>query len=83
MPLFKVTIARRVPGERPRNPFLIDDIFSPRWSSTVERRVWDKFEAADEDEVRAFFADAKARYLEQVIGFELESITPVISEDAR
>jgi len=79
MPQFKATAVKRHQPERPRNPFLIDDIFSPRWATTVERRIW-TFEATDENEVRRLFAEAKDKCGEHVYGFDLESVTPVSSE---
>ena len=76
MPQFKATATKYTPGERPRNPFLVRDIFSSRWAGTTERRTWE-FDAADEAEVRRLFAEAQSMGVEQVVGFALESVTPV------
>lgn len=81
MAFFKVT-AERSHGlvgkhNQGRNPFLIGDIFDPNLRVRVERRVWERMEAKDEAEVRAFFAQGQRDNLEAVRGFTLLSIEPL------
>lgn len=81
MPKFKA-VAERIhpPAWRPKNPFLIRDVFDKRLSRTIERRTWE-FEAANEREVRKHFADAQAMHVENVAGFELVEVKELLPED--
>ena len=77
MPIFKVEIERPAPNvynEPPSNPFLrklnLDD------TVTMHIRSW-TIEAKDEAEIKAFFADAKEKDLDNVRGYQLRSIIEV------
>jgi len=58
MKTFRVTAERSYGiycDGRPVNPFLIHDIFDPRYRCRVQERTWDHIEARSEAHVRAMF----------------------------
>jgi len=68
---FKVTLAKAEKDNgNPFRPSLINE------THQVELRTWE-FEAENEEAVREFYKDAKAKCLPSVIGFELRSIEAV------
>ena len=76
MPLYRVTLRQwhHLREEGPFfNPFRSRDIWRKR---PCTHRIWE-FEAADEDEVRRLFSEAKATDCDNVRGFELISIEAV------
>jgi hypothetical protein len=73
MPLYRVTLNRWHPLPDGTNPFKIRDVFRKR---PCTERVWE-FEAADEDEVRRYYDDAKKQGIPDVIGFDLARIEQI------
>jgi len=75
MPMFRVVMSKPTAHQPnlPRNPFLIRDIFSPRWSQKRLQRTWE-FEADSEAAVRELLADARKEGISEVDGFDLDRI---------
>jgi hypothetical protein len=74
MPQFRVALERLARTEDgPRNPFLISDIFSPRWRRSVLVREW-VMDADDEAHVRRLLDEARAMDVPGVREFNLRSI---------
>jgi hypothetical protein len=80
MPFFKVRIRkpRGILGGHGEfiNPFEPVDLLNANLRAHYIERVWERMEAKDEAEIRAYFAEAQKNHLPNVEGFELASIEP-------